>query len=70
ATACPALTLPVEITSEIFLCCLPRTSEYFLPPTFESPVRAPMLLLQICRTWRAIALSSPRLWGFLHLNLP
>ncbi|KAJ7130933.1 hypothetical protein C8R46DRAFT_1362733 [Mycena filopes] len=70
AIAYPVLTLPVEITSEIFLCCLPKTSGYSLHPTFKSPIEAPMLLLQICRTWRAIAISSPRLWAFLHLNLP
>ncbi|KAJ7167777.1 hypothetical protein C8R46DRAFT_898531, partial [Mycena filopes] len=70
AAVYPVLTLPVEITSEIFLCCLPETSKYSLRPTFKSPIEAPMLLLQICRTWRAIAISSPRLWTVLHLNLP
>ncbi|KAJ7448354.1 hypothetical protein FB451DRAFT_1567279 [Mycena latifolia] len=48
----PVLTLPPEITSEIFL-------QYVT--TFNSPLP----LAGVCRAWRAIALSTPRLWtGF------
>ncbi|KAJ6532252.1 hypothetical protein DFH09DRAFT_1092917 [Mycena vulgaris] len=30
---------------------------------------APLLLSQICREWRSIAISTPRLWVDLHLDL-
>ncbi|KAJ7265372.1 hypothetical protein B0H12DRAFT_196271 [Mycena haematopus] len=41
------LTLPNEITSEIFVHCLPRPQDEYLTP---SPLHAPMLLLHICST--------------------
>ncbi|KAJ7762562.1 hypothetical protein B0H16DRAFT_1311801, partial [Mycena metata] len=55
----PILTLPVEITAEIFFHCLPRH------PSFPSARIAPMLLGRICRQWRNIACSTPRLWAHL-----
>ncbi|KAJ6480949.1 hypothetical protein C8R45DRAFT_905564, partial [Mycena sanguinolenta] len=54
----PILTIPVEITSEIFLHCLPAI-EAALPSTNS----APLLLGRICQTWRDIAYSNPRLWA-------
>ncbi|KAJ7030003.1 hypothetical protein C8F04DRAFT_1114995 [Mycena alexandri] len=67
----PVLTLPTEITSEIFIWCLPPTV-----PELDSEFKngphsslAPLLVLWVCRKWRAIALSTPRLWTYLHLNL-
>ncbi|KAJ7460614.1 hypothetical protein FB451DRAFT_1269684 [Mycena latifolia] len=59
-----ALTLPSEITSEIFLHCLPDTE--FVEP---DPSSAPLLLCYICREWRQIALATARLWGSLYLDL-
>ncbi|KAJ7280592.1 hypothetical protein C8J57DRAFT_104715 [Mycena rebaudengoi] len=60
------LTLPTEITSEIFV--------HFLPPYPERPpaigLSSPHILGQICRTWREIALSTPRLWRAINLSLP
>ncbi|KAF7300208.1 F-box domain-containing protein [Mycena kentingensis (nom. inval.)] len=32
--------------------------------------RAPMLLLQVCRGWRELALASPELWEHLSIRLP
>ncbi|KAJ7262370.1 hypothetical protein C8J57DRAFT_453342 [Mycena rebaudengoi] len=62
----PILTLPTEITSEIFV--------HFLPPYPERPpvtgLFSPEFLCQICRTWREIALSTPQLWRAIELNLP
>ncbi|KAJ7223927.1 hypothetical protein C8J57DRAFT_969121, partial [Mycena rebaudengoi] len=56
----PILTLPLEITSEIFIQCLPE------PPALENAhidaLQAPLLLLHICKEWRRIALSLPALW--------
>ena len=56
--------LPLEIISEIFLLC-PRGSLRRLQ--FERPPdprrrRAPLLLCQVCRYWRKVALSLPLLW--------
>ncbi|KAJ7280873.1 hypothetical protein C8J57DRAFT_1174466 [Mycena rebaudengoi] len=51
----PILTLPTEITSEIFV--------HFLPPYPQCPpatgLSSPELLCQICQVWREIALSTP-----------
>ncbi|KAJ7085015.1 hypothetical protein C8R43DRAFT_1174403, partial [Mycena crocata] len=52
----PILTIPAEITTEIFLHCLPEN------PAHPSATEAPMLLGAICRVWREIAYSNPRLW--------
>ncbi|KAJ6488121.1 hypothetical protein C8R47DRAFT_940560, partial [Mycena vitilis] len=56
----PVLTLPPEITSEIFTCCLPSSADgrWNSADTDE----APLLLLHICRTWRKIVISTPALW--------
>ncbi|KAJ7641194.1 hypothetical protein FB45DRAFT_1021963 [Roridomyces roridus] len=54
----PVLTLPNEITSGIFL--------HFIPPYPACPplrgIASPTSLTHICRKWREIALTSPRLW--------
>ncbi|KAJ7784120.1 hypothetical protein B0H16DRAFT_1708861 [Mycena metata] len=68
ALIAPILSLPPEITSEIFIWCLPD-SEYHLDLTLKRPFRAPIILLHICRTWRFIAIATPRLWTNLCLNL-
>lgn len=47
----PVLTLPNEITSEIFL-------QY----VEEHPHHSPIRLASVCRLWRAVALSTCRLW--------
>ncbi|KAJ7157209.1 hypothetical protein C8R46DRAFT_1113791 [Mycena filopes] len=67
----PVLSLPPEITAEIFLRCLPHARAPSVESGFErirpNPQRAPLLLLQVCGTWREIALSTPRLWDCLYL---
>ncbi|KAJ7097111.1 hypothetical protein B0H15DRAFT_928505 [Mycena belliarum] len=62
----PVLTLPPEITCEIFLQCVEseETSRSRLSPAF-----APLLLIQICRSWRLIALAAPPLWNSVGLTL-
>ncbi|KAJ7280798.1 hypothetical protein C8J57DRAFT_1174426 [Mycena rebaudengoi] len=61
----PVLTLPTDITSEIFV--------HFLPPYPERPpttgLSSPHILGQICRTWREIALSMPRLWRAISYDV-
>ncbi|KAJ6570464.1 hypothetical protein DFH09DRAFT_831302, partial [Mycena vulgaris] len=59
----PVLTLPYEITSEVFIKSLPPSPIFTKdfkngPNSFE----APLLLSQICREWRSIAISTPHLW--------
>lgn len=56
----PFRHLAPEITSEIFLHCLPEGS---LPSAPSPCVReAPLLLGHICRFWREVAHSTPQLW--------
>ncbi|KAJ7612331.1 hypothetical protein DFH06DRAFT_152013 [Mycena polygramma] len=65
AYAYPVLTLPNEITSEVFIHCLP------VYPKCPAPIGilSPHLLCQICRKWRDIALTTPALWRAVSLTL-
>ncbi|KAJ7605130.1 hypothetical protein DFH06DRAFT_261277 [Mycena polygramma] len=58
----PVLALPAEITSRIFVACLPAHGR--VRPSREAP---PLLLTQVCRQWREIAISSCRLWASVDL---
>ncbi|KAF7332456.1 F-box domain-containing protein [Mycena kentingensis (nom. inval.)] len=60
----PVLTLPPEITSEIFLCLV---DEDRAAAAVAHPANAPLLLLRVCRAWRDIALQTPRLWRVFKL---
>ncbi|KAJ7182885.1 hypothetical protein C8R43DRAFT_849959, partial [Mycena crocata] len=51
----PITRFPLDISSEIFLRCLPEF------PT-PHPALAPMVLLHVCRSWSQIALSTSSLW--------
>ncbi|KAJ7200849.1 hypothetical protein GGX14DRAFT_371966, partial [Mycena pura] len=53
----PVLTLPDEIISRIFVDCLPSHGR-----VCPSQRTAPLLLAQICRLWRDIALETCELW--------
>ncbi|KAF8903869.1 hypothetical protein CPB84DRAFT_1773585 [Gymnopilus junonius] len=59
----PIRRLPDDALHEIFYHCL---------STHRNPIisssEAPVLLTHVCRKWRAIALSSPRLWSQLHIT--
>ncbi|KAJ7635253.1 hypothetical protein FB45DRAFT_744626 [Roridomyces roridus] len=72
----PVLSLPAEITSEIFQSCVDVSCGIELDGdkmarrlVVPKPALAPMLLLRICRQWRDIALCAPRLWRSLQANL-
>ncbi|KAJ7087416.1 hypothetical protein C8R43DRAFT_1051151 [Mycena crocata] len=72
----PVLTLPAEITSQVFLHCLPPNSHDYPnlnedddPKLGPDPSYAPLLLLHVCRAWKAIAISTPRLWCDFHVDL-
>ncbi|KAJ6448477.1 hypothetical protein C8R45DRAFT_848892 [Mycena sanguinolenta] len=58
----PILSLPAEITSSIFVECLPDDG------VSPSPESAPLLLLRVCRQWKDIALSTSQLWGSLCIG--
>ncbi|KAJ7797339.1 hypothetical protein B0H14DRAFT_60023 [Mycena olivaceomarginata] len=59
SVAYPVLTLPPEMTSEIFIHCLPSKTYMDVVNTNE----APLLLTHVCRVWRQIAISTPALWA-------
>ncbi|KAJ6490726.1 hypothetical protein C8R47DRAFT_1071098 [Mycena vitilis] len=58
-----ALALPPEIMAQIFLQCLPAAK--FIAPNITA---APLILCGVCRLWREVALSTPRLWNSLFLS--
>ncbi|KAJ7472205.1 hypothetical protein FB451DRAFT_1367992 [Mycena latifolia] len=59
----PVARLPVEISSEIFIQCLPSRPK-------PGAQHAPMLFLNICKAWTDIALSTPALWATIHADKP
>ncbi|KAJ7604209.1 hypothetical protein FB45DRAFT_62976 [Roridomyces roridus] len=61
----PVLSIPTEIVSEILIQCLPPYPEC---PPLKGP-SSPMCLTQICRQWREIALTTPKLWRAIPLRL-
>ncbi|KAJ6537945.1 hypothetical protein B0H19DRAFT_1181334 [Mycena capillaripes] len=61
----PARRLPDDIIRGIFMEILPSTRNCSL-----SPDEAPFLLCHICKTWRFIALYTPRLWASIHIVIP
>ncbi|KAJ6589951.1 hypothetical protein DFH09DRAFT_885567, partial [Mycena vulgaris] len=67
-SAPPILSLPIEITQKIFREALPSTG----PPSADPPQplsqQAPLLLTQICRDWRDIALDTPELWQSITVD--
>ncbi|KAJ7291945.1 hypothetical protein C8J57DRAFT_1705334 [Mycena rebaudengoi] len=58
-----ALDLPFEITSKIFLDCLPSHGR--IRPAVDAP---PLLLARICQQWRSVALAIPELWSSIALD--
>ncbi|KAJ7123258.1 hypothetical protein C8R43DRAFT_1148085 [Mycena crocata] len=59
----PILTLPNEITTEIFIAFLPV---YSIPPQMHG-LCSPMRLTRICRQWRDIVYTTPALWRAISL---
>ncbi|KAJ7137274.1 hypothetical protein C8R46DRAFT_1138036 [Mycena filopes] len=60
----PVLTLPVEIVSEAFCWTLAEGG----PPSKWTTQEQVVILGQICRLWREIALSTPQLWTTIALS--
>ncbi|KAJ8095761.1 hypothetical protein PM082_022868 [Marasmius tenuissimus] len=61
----PFRRFPEDLWGEVFIRCLP---DKHLPVHRAS--EAPLILTAICRSWRDIALRTPRLWNSFHLTLP
>ncbi|KAK1221265.1 hypothetical protein PQX77_015925 [Marasmius sp. AFHP31] len=67
ALAAPFRRLSADIWGEIFAHCLPTNKLGVALCTVKEP---PLLITNICRAWRDIALSTPRLWSALHVYVP
>ncbi|KAJ7641189.1 hypothetical protein FB45DRAFT_785195, partial [Roridomyces roridus] len=61
----PVLTLPNEITSEIFVHFLPAYPKYPQLTGLDSPSS----LTHICRKWRDIAKATPKLWRAISTTI-
>ncbi|KAJ7123820.1 hypothetical protein C8R43DRAFT_1031662 [Mycena crocata] len=57
----PITRLPLEISSDIFLRCLPAT------PSPSHDV-SPTTFLGVCHSWSDIALATPSLWAAFHVH--
>ncbi|KAF7364602.1 F-box domain-containing protein [Mycena venus] len=62
----PVARLPLEISSDIFLRCMSTASSHPRP----NPSAAPMIFLNICRSWTDIALATPWLWAAIDIDAP
>ncbi|KAJ7157561.1 hypothetical protein C8R43DRAFT_996927 [Mycena crocata] len=60
-----ARRLSEDVVREIFLACLPTEGDAVM-----SSREAPLLLGQVCSSWRKIAFSTPHLWRSLHIVVP
>ncbi|ESK87754.1 hypothetical protein Moror_11291 [Moniliophthora roreri MCA 2997] len=60
----PFRNLPIDVVAEIFTHCLLE------PFSVRSTSEAPLLLTLVCKSWRQIALTTPRLWCSIHLYIP
>ncbi|KAF8213947.1 hypothetical protein K438DRAFT_1802607 [Mycena galopus ATCC 62051] len=64
----PVLTLPPEITAEIFTSCL-AVFDALCFPADEDKTHAPIVLAGVCRAWRDTAFATPVLWSKLKVDL-
>ncbi|KAJ7053560.1 hypothetical protein C8F01DRAFT_996574, partial [Mycena amicta] len=67
----PILTLPPELTIEIFTNYVESArlgfQDYPSDSRIPAPYPSPIVLASVCRAWRDIALSSAALWSRLHI---
>ncbi|KAJ7140962.1 hypothetical protein C8R44DRAFT_658746, partial [Mycena epipterygia] len=61
----PVRRLTFDVIQEIFVACLSMHRNCVM-----SAREAPVLLGRICSSWRAISLSTPRLWARPHIVEP
>jgi len=60
----PIRRIPDDILHEIFSHCLPTNRNPVM-----STSEAPLIHTQICRSWRSVALSCPRIWARVHIPI-
>jgi hypothetical protein len=60
----PIRRISPDILHEIFSYCLPTNRNPVM-----STSEAPLILTQICRSWRSVALSCPRIWARIHIPI-
>uniref|UniRef100_A0A0W0ET98 Uncharacterized protein n=1 Tax=Moniliophthora roreri TaxID=221103 RepID=A0A0W0ET98_MONRR len=67
----PIRHIPSEIMQKIFSSCIERSnimiSAERFPRTSLNPSQVPWVLGHVCRTWRALALSTPNIWSSVSL---
>nr|GAT58299.1 predicted protein [Mycena chlorophos] len=63
AVVYPVLTLPVEVTTEIFQHF---TRSVAIGGSYTG--KGPFILASVCRAWRAIALAIPMLWSNIYIQ--
>ncbi|KAJ7738347.1 hypothetical protein B0H16DRAFT_96434 [Mycena metata] len=56
--------LPIELSSDIFVRCLPASHP------IPTPYDTPMLFLSVCRSWRTRAISTTELWTSIQIEFP
>ncbi|KAJ7773856.1 hypothetical protein B0H16DRAFT_1408620 [Mycena metata] len=62
AVTYPVLTLPPEITSDIFSLCMPDQHD------ISNTKSGPLMLASVCKGWRDICLSTCSLWATLRID--
>ncbi|KAJ6562556.1 hypothetical protein B0H19DRAFT_1375604 [Mycena capillaripes] len=65
ALVSPVRRLPDDVVRDVFVATLPSGRN----PTIISD-EGPLLLCRICKSWRTVALTTPRLWASLHIVVP
>ncbi|KAL0946411.1 hypothetical protein HGRIS_012636 [Hohenbuehelia grisea] len=54
-------SLPAEVLSQIFIHCSENID------TLPSPTSGPLLVAQVCKRWRQVAITTPLLWSSLSV---
>ncbi|KAJ7153644.1 hypothetical protein C8R46DRAFT_1119459 [Mycena filopes] len=65
ALVSPARRLPDDVVAEVFRATLPSHHNSIM-----SKEESPLLLCQVSQAWRALAVSTPRLWTSMHVVAP
>ncbi|KAF8182149.1 hypothetical protein K438DRAFT_1162483 [Mycena galopus ATCC 62051] len=68
ASPFPVLSLPAEVTAEIFIRCLPPFANLGWSRRIdEYENAAPVSLMRVCHAWRDIAIATSTLWSVLDV---
>jgi hypothetical protein len=59
------LALPPEVLGEIFFFCLRFDKDLLVTPHLDD---APLVLCVVCRQWRSVVLSTPKLWNSIFFE--